>query len=219
MFTGLIEEIGTMRGVRRSGQALQLIIGARRIMNDVKMGDSIAVNGVCLTVTAYDASSFTADVMPETYRKTNLYTLKPGIPVNLERAMLAGGRYGGHIVQGHVDCTARIISREIEENAVVFRLALDSEKHTKYLLPGGSIAIDGVSLTLVDVAEQTCSVSIIPHTLAETVLQHKQPGDTVNIECDILGKYIERLLRGDREEASPRKGTITESFLVENGFL
>lgn len=219
MFTGLIEEIGAMRGVHRSGQAMQLTIGARRIMDDVKLGDSIAINGVCLTVVAYDASGFTVDVVPETYRKSNLHTLKPGMPVNLERAMLAGGRYGGHIVQGHIDCTARIVSREIEENAVVFRLELDSEQHMKYILPKGSIAIDGVSLTVVDVAEQTCSVSIIPHTLAETGLQHKKSGDTVNIECDILGKYIERLLRGGRAESSSGKGTITESFLAENGFL
>jgi riboflavin synthase len=225
MFTGIIEEVGTMNRVSRSGQAMLLTISARKILHDVHLGDSIAVNGVCLTVVAFDAASFTVDVMPETYRKTNLKELRTGMPVNLERAMLAGGRFGGHIVQGHVDCTATLISRTVDDNAVVFRFQPNDMDYMRYMLRGGSITVDGISLTLVEVTSETFTVSIIPHTLAETVLQHKKPGDTINVECDILGKYIERLLHGksgtaeNRNTGGRKSGSLTESFLEENGFI
>lgn len=225
MFTGLIEEIGTLRRISRQGQAMVLSIGARKVLEGVQLGDSIAVNGVCLTVVAYDDSSVSMDVMPETFRKTNLKQLAVGAPVNLERAMSASSRFGGHIMQGHVDSVARIASRHNEENAVVFRIEPETPVMLKYVLNGGSIAIDGISLTVVNVEERAFTVSIIPHTLAETVLQHKKPGDTVNLECDILGKYVERLLTyrapaGERQEGGANTGgRLTAAFLADNGFM
>ncbi|MDF2667892.1 MAG: subunit alpha of riboflavin synthase [Paenibacillus sp.] len=226
MFTGIIEEIGRMRRIRKQGQAMILTIEARILLEDVKLGDSIAVNGVCLTVIAFDSDSFTVDVMPETFRLTTLARLQNGSRVNLERAMQASSRFGGHIVQGHVDTTGTIVARHREENAVVFQVEPGSVEPMKYMLPHGSITIDGISLTLVAVSEQSFTVSIIPHTLAQTILEEKQPGDTVNLECDILGKYIERLLffrtRGDASasnSAAPSSGRVTEAFLAQHGFL
>jgi riboflavin synthase len=223
MFTGIVEEIGHMRRIHSGGQAMVLTIGAKKILEDVHLGDSIAVNGVCLTVIAYDSDSFSVDVMPETYRKTNLRKLQSGTRVNLERAMAANGRFGGHIVQGHVDTTATILSRTPEENAVVYRFEPENPHIFRYIIPGGSITIDGISLTVVDVTEQDVSVSIIPHTLAQTVLHDKKAGDSVNIECDVLGKYMERLLKFGPTQASdraePKKSTLTASFLADNGFM
>jgi riboflavin synthase len=160
--------------------------------------------------------------MPETYRKTTLKLLQPGIRVNLERAMSAGGRFGGHIVQGHVDTPGRIVSRHPEENAVVFRVEPDDSSNMKYVIPHGSITIDGISLTVVMVDERAFTISIIPHTLAQTVLYDKQPGDKVNIEYDLLGKYIDRLLsfRGREEDpAGISGGGLTMEFLAKNGFM
>jgi len=229
MFTGLIEEVGIMQRIGKQGQAMVLSIAAKRIMDDVRLGDSIAINGVCLTVIAFDSGSFTLDVTPETFRHTNLSLLQAGDRVNLERAMSAQGRFGGHIVQGHVDTTGRITSRRPEENAVYFTVEIANREVMKYIVPRGSITIDGVSLTVVGVDESSFSVSIIPHTLAQTILLHKQPGSSVNIESDLLGKYIERLLfYRDREmpEAAARGGgsnarssRLTAEFLAENGFL
>jgi riboflavin synthase len=195
VFTGIIEEIGTMRRVAEHGPSLELTIEAAKVLEDIRIGDSIAVNGVCLTVTRYDSRTFTADVMPETYRMTTLSELKPGGKVNLERAMQAGGRYGGHIVQGHIDGVGVIRSRVKEHNAVVFTVEPDDARQLKYIVPRGSIAVDGISLTVVRADNRTFTVSIIPHTLAETVLADKHPGDRVNLETDILGRYIERLLQ------------------------
>jgi len=237
VFTGIIEEIGVMRRIQRQGQAMVLTIGARKVLEDVQLGDSIAVNGVCLTVVSFDSGSFAVDVMPETFRKTNLNALQTGARVNLERAMAVNSRFGGHIVQGHVDTMARIVSRVPEENAVVFRFAPERQEIFKYVLPGGSITIDGISLTVVEVTDTYASVSIIPHTLAQTVLQDKKPGDTVNLETDILGKYVERLLRfgigggGDGETAGGagqgqgqgqgrgKAGMLSAGFLAEHGFM
>lgn len=225
MFTGLIEEIGTIRRIYRQGQAMVLTIGARKVLEGVQLGDSIAVSGVCLTVVAFDEASVSMDVMPETFRKTNLKQLSAGSPVNLERAMSAGSRFGGHIVQGHVDSVARIASRHNEENAVVFRIEPETPSALRYVLDGGSITVDGISLTVVNVEERAFTVSIIPHTLAETVLQHKKAGDTVNLECDILGKYVERLLTyrapaGERPtEGAKAASGLTASFLADNGFM
>lgn len=223
MFTGIIEEIGHMRRIHSVGQAMVLTIGAKKVLEDVHLGDSIAVNGVCLTVISFDSDSFSVDVMPETYRKTNLRKLQSGTRVNLERAMAANGRFGGHIVQGHVDATATILSRVSEENAVVYRFEPDNKHIFRYIISGGSITIDGISLTVVDVTERDVAVSIIPHTLAQTVLQDKKAGDSINMECDVLGKYMERLLKfgpSDSSEGSGRKsGALTASFLADNGFM
>ncbi|PZE21994.1 riboflavin synthase [Paenibacillus xerothermodurans] len=220
MFTGIIEEVGVMRRITKQGQAMVLTIAAKRILEDVHLGDSISVNGVCLTVTQYDGSSFTVDVMPETYRKTTLRTLRIGEHVNLERAMAAGGRFGGHIVQGHVDSVATITGRAPEDNAVVFHIEPHDSAILKYMIPHGSITVDGISLTLVAVSDSGFTVSIIPHTLAQTVLQHKQPGDTVNLEADVLGKYIERLLTyPDGRDSSRKSSGLTEAFLADNGFI
>ncbi|MEF3301867.1 riboflavin synthase [Paenibacillus sp. GYB003] len=223
MFTGIVEEIGRMRRVTKQGQAMMLTIEADKVLDDVKLGDSISVNGVCLTVVQFDDAAFTVDVMPETFRKTTLSRLTPGARVNLERAMQANGRFGGHIVQGHVDTPGTIVSRRAEDNAVVFRIEPDDPSPMKYVIRHGSITIDGISLTVVDVEERSFTVSIIPHTLAQTILQHKQPGDSVNLEFDLLGKYIDRLLdfrgRGG-ESTAGRPGTgVTMEFLAENGFV
>ncbi|MCZ8520593.1 MULTISPECIES: riboflavin synthase [Paenibacillus] len=222
MFTGIIEEIGTLRRIARQGEAMVLTIAASRVLEDVRLGDSIAVNGVCLTVIAFDSGSFTVDVMPETFRRTNLERLAAGAPLNLERAMAANGRFGGHIVQGHVDATGTIIGRTAEANAVVFRVAPKEPGVLKYVLPHGSITIDGISLTVVESGTTEFSVSIIPHTLSETVLQHKKPGDEVNLEADVLGKYIERLLGFGGAPGvgrGHRGGRLTADFLSDNGFL
>lgn len=226
MFTGLIEEIGTIRSIHRQSQAMILTIGASRILEDVRIGDSIAVNGVCLTVVACDSASFSVDVTPQTFRHTSLHRLSPGGRVNLERAMSAQGRFGGHIVQGHVDTPGRIREKYAEENAVVFRIEPERKDLLRYVLPQGSICVDGISLTVADTGETDFSVSIIPHTLAQTVLRDKKPGDPVNLECDIIGKYVERLLRfgpapdaGGGAERAGRSGSISESFLAEHGFL
>lgn len=200
-----------------------LTIGAKKILTDVHLGDSISVNGVCLTVVQYDDSSITVDVMPETFRRTTLRKLHVGDAVNLERAMLAGGRFGGHIVQGHVDSVGIITARTPEENAVVFQVEPTDPGILKYMIPHGSITIDGISLTLVQVTSRHATVSIIPHTLAQTVLQHKKPGDEVNLEADVLGKYMEKLLLsrtgGESAETSGKSGKLTESFLADNGFM
>jgi riboflavin synthase len=221
LFTGIIEEIGSMRAIAMQGQAMILSIGAKRILEDVHLGDSISVNGVCLTVVKFDGSSITVDVMPETFRRTTLRKLHTGESVNLERAMAAGGRFGGHIVQGHVDSIGTITSRANEQNAVVYEVEPADKTILRYMIPHGSITIDGISLTLVHVAEQRFTVSIIPHTLAQTVLQNKKPGDEVNLEADVLGKYMEKLLnnRHNREAPGHKPGMLTEAFLAENGFM
>ncbi|MHA7962938.1 riboflavin synthase [Paenibacillus sp. CAU 1782] len=221
MFTGLIEEVGVMKGVTRQGEAMQLLIGASVVTDGVKLGDSIAVNGVCLTVTSFDKHSFAADVMPETYRKSTLHSLKPGNGVNLERAMKAGDRFGGHIVQGHVDGTGVVVSRHRDANAVVFKISLHDNSSLRYIIPKGSITIDGISLTVVDVSEGEFCISIIPHTLAETALQQRQPGETVNIECDIIGKYVNHLLHFNQPEQNGRRSAskLTTGYLAEHGFL
>ncbi|MCA0754469.1 riboflavin synthase [Paenibacillus sp. N4] len=219
MFTGLVEEIGQMKGISRQGEAMRLVIGAERVLEGVMLGDSISVSGVCLTVTSFDRSSFSADVMPETYRKSNLHQLRPGEKVNLERAMQAGARFGGHIVQGHIDGTGQIQSRETDANAVVFRIQLDDASMLRYVIPKGSITIDGISLTVVDTSDHSFSVSVIPHTLSETALQFKHAGAVVNIECDVIGKYVDHLLHFRQPESAAPKSKLSTAFLMENGFL
>ncbi|WP_334071638.1 riboflavin synthase [Paenibacillus sp. A14] len=225
MFTGLIEEIGTMKSVSRQGEALILHIAARVITEGLKLGDSIAVNGVCLTAVSFDDHSFMVDVMPQTFRHTNLKDLKPGSKVNLERAMAAGGRFGGHIVQGHVDGTGQIVRKRQDQNSVVYEIELADASLSRYIIPQGSITVDGISLTVVEAHEGGFSISIIPHTLKETILVYKGAGDTVNLECDVLGKYVEHLLNygtsgnGDRKTVSAPARGIDPQFLSEHGFM
>jgi riboflavin synthase len=222
MFTGLIEEIGVLRSVSSGGEMMVLNIGASLIMDDLKIGDSVSVNGVCLTATSLGDHYFTVDVMPQTYRNSNLKELRTGGKMNLERAMAAGGRFGGHIVQGHVDGTGEIRSVKRDQNAVVFEIAPDRKSLFKYIIPKGSITIDGISLTVVNTTASAFTVSVIPHTLGETVLTHKRSGDSINIECDVLGKYVDHLLHysaGAGHEEDENSSRISRDFLAANGFV
>ena len=207
MFTGLIEEVGTLRAVRRGAHSAVLSIGAETVLSGLKTGDSVAVNGVCLTVTA--------DVMHETLNRSSLGALAPGSPVNLERAMAADSRFGGHIVSGHIDGTGAITQVRRDDNALWYTVEA-SPALLRYIVEKGSIAMDGISLTVAAVEADRFSVSVIPHTAAVTALGRKRPGDVVNLETDIIGKYVEKLLR-PAEPAAPRAGLSLE-FLMENGF-
>ena len=219
MFTGIIEEVGTIRSLPSGGSAGSLRIGARTVLDKTKIGDSIAVNGVCLTVTTLLSDGFTADVMPETLRRSNLGLLKIGDHVNLERAMAADGRFGGHIVSGHIDEVGTITGIRKEENAVWITITPPASI-MELIVEKGSITIDGVSLTVAAVTSDTFSVSIIPHTRACTSLLDKKKGDQVNLENDIIGKYVKRLLGGPIQSANdaPKESKITEEFLREHGF-
>ncbi len=204
MFTGLVEEKGTITAVEELGDSVRITIRGPLVTSDAKHGDSIAINGCCLTVMAQDGDTFAADVMQESLDKTSLGDLEVGDEVNLERATQAGARLGGHIVQGHVDGTGTILDRTPSEHWEVVRIALPSEL-AKYLVDKGSITVDGTSLTVVEVvdaAEPWFSVSLIPTTLSDTTLGTKSPGDRVNLEVDILAKYVERLLGAPAEGAT-----------------
>lgn len=193
MFTGIVEEVGAVRAAGDGG----LVIEARRTLDDVKIGDSVAVNGVCLTVTALDDAAFSVDVVPETLRRTNLGELTPGAPVNLERSMPAYGRFGGHMVQGHVDDTATI--RSVENDGDALMVLFDAPPGVmRYVVEKGFIAVDGTSLTIVHCDNFSFSVTIIPHTRDNTVFGGKSAGDSVNIEVDIMAKYVERLALATR---------------------
>ena len=216
MFTGIIEETGAVCHVSLHGNSGSIQIGAELVLKGTKPGDSIAVNGVCLTVTTMDSKSFTADVMAETLRRSNLGNLKGGDWVNLERAMPAEGRFGGHIVSGHIDGTGTIAAMENEGNATWVYIRTSSDI-LALIVEKGSIAIDGISLTVAKVGMEDFAVSIIPHTSSHTALLKKRTGDVVNLENDIVGKYVERLL-GRKAPAEQHKSRITEEFLRENGF-
>lgn len=218
MFTGLIEEIGTMEGSENGEKSMKLTIGAKKVLENVKLGDSISTNGVCLTVTSFTNSSFTVDVMPETMRKTNLGKLKKGSLVNLERALKVSDRLGGHIVSGHIDGTGTIKEYKDEDNATWLTVET-SGNVIKYIIPKGSVAIDGTSLTVVDTDKNSFRVSLIPVTKEETVLLKKRPGDEVNLECDIIGKYIERFLTFNGDDEKQETSRIDMKFLADNGFL
>ena len=215
MFTGIIEEIGVVGGIQKIAAAAKLSIQCKKILEDIHLGDSIAVNGVCLTVASFDQGGFTADIMHETLDRSSLGALKPGSHVNLERAMAAGGRFGGHIVSGHIDGTGSIVKLERDANAVWYTIRC-GQSLMGCIIEKGSIAIDGISLTVAKITRDTFSVSIIPHTLDQTILSEKKPGDTVNLENDCIGKYVERLLQLGNSPHSESK--ITENFLIENGF-
>lgn len=193
MFTGIVEELGRVKAIEVQPDALRLTIEGPLVVSDVKRGDSIAVSGTCLTAVEYDATSFTADVMQETLRLTSLDGIKVGDPVNLERAMTAATRFGGHVVQGHVDGLGEIISREPSENWEWLRVRIPVDL-MKYVVLKGSITIDGVSLTVNEVGPDHIGLSLIPETLALTTLGSKKPGDKVNVEADVMAKHIERLL-------------------------
>lgn len=216
MFTGIVEEIGTVRHVLSGQLAGEIAIRAVRVLEGTKVGDSVAVNGVCLTVTALSSDGFVADVMPETLRRSNLGQLRSGDKVDLERAMAADGRFGGHIVSGHIDGVGQIVEQRREGNAVWVRIQTAPEI-LRLIVEKGSIAIDGISLTVAAVSDTDFQVSIIPHTGSETILLTKRPGDQVNLENDVIGKYVERLLQPKAADQTQASG-ITLEFLTANGF-
>lgn len=212
MFTGIVEEIGEIAAVSVGADSCVYTVRASKILEDIHIGDSIAVNGVCLTVTSFGGGCFTADVMNESLRRSNLGDLKRGSKVNLERAMAANGRFGGHIVSGHIDGTGILRSYEREANAVWVTITA-GEELMRYIIMKGSVALDGVSLTVARVYKDAFAVSLIPHTGEETTLLNKRVGDRINIENDVVGKYVEKLCG-----ASRGSGGIDEDFLRKYGF-
>ena len=222
MFTGIVEETGEYLGLQKSDSSAVLTIRAAKVLSGTAVGDSIAVNGVCLTVVRLLPDRFMADVMPETLRRSTLGDLKNGDKVNLERAMAADGRFGGHIVAGHVDGTGVIRSIRQESNAVLYTISAD-QKILRYIVEKGSIAIDGISLTVASLGEDAFAVSVIPHTREITALSCRKVGDCVNLENDIIGKYVERLMMPGGSSASgagrEQSSGISMDFLAENGFL
>ncbi len=215
MFTGIIEEIGSIQKIKRSGQTLALVINAKLVISDLKLGDSIAVNGVCLTVTQFNQSSFTVDVMPVTFQATNLFKLSSGSKVNLERALAANGRFGGHIVSGHIDGVGNVVAKTVQENALIVKIKLSTELVTQCILKG-SIALDGTSLTLFEVGVDFICVSLIPHTQEMSLLGQKNLGDIINIECDILAKQMRQTLQQGQKSGESK---ITSGFLQQYGYL
>ncbi|MEL4026209.1 riboflavin synthase [Lysinibacillus endophyticus] len=212
MFTGIIEDRGRVTAIQKDEKSMQLTIATKKILTDANLGDSIAVNGVCLTITHFTDEQMTVDVMPETVKATTIHMLKIGDFVNLERAMSAGGRFGGHFVSGHVDGVGTIRSKKPVSNAVYIEIEIPKEL-AENCIPKGSITIDGTSLTIFKVSEQSVTVSLIPHTYSETILGIKSVGDQVNIETDMLGKYVMHHLRKTED-----KSNITLDFLRQNGF-
>ena len=217
MFTGIIEELGTVKAVKKGAKSAVLSIEGSKIFDDIHLGDSIAVNGVCLTVTEYSGNIFKADVMNETLMRSSLGSLKTGSKVNLERAMAANGRFGGHIVSGHIDGTG-VISNLTKDDIAVWVTIKTTPEILRLIVEKGSIAIDGISLTVARVCEIDFAVSIIPHTGANTTLLMKNKGDVVNLENDITGKYIEKLLGLTKEQETKSESKITRKFLTKYGF-
>lgn len=211
MFTGIIEEIGKVERIQKDSRNCKLSIKASKILTDIHLGDSIAVNGICLTVNHFNHQSFTVDVMNETWSRTALTLLKHGSEVNLERALSVNGRLGGHVVTGHIDGTGKISSIKKDDNAVWYQINTQKEI-LDLIVEKGSITIDGISLTVAKVSKLNFSVSVIPHTLEQTILKSKQVGSTVNLENDILGKYVQKLM-----DNSP-KSEISKELLYQNGF-
>ncbi len=234
MFTGIIEELGQVQAWKRVREGTSLVVRGEKVREGLNIGDSIAVNGACLTVTALKGTVFEADVMPETMRLTTLSRLSPGDPVNLERAMASGGRFGGHFVSGHIDGTGTLLAKNAEANAVLISFRAPAGI-TRQIIKKGSVAVDGISLTVVSVAAEEFVVSLVPHTLAVTTLGRKKPGQSVNLETDMLGKYVEKYLsihlsahddagpeknaeRGDKTSSAGYGTTITARLLMEKGF-
>ena len=193
MFTGIIEELGKVKAIEKQQDAIRLTIGANKVLSDLKRGDSISCSGTCLTAIEINDEGFTADVMLETLRRSSLDGISIGDPINLERAMNHDTRFGGHIVQGHVDGVGEFVSREKSENWDWVKIRIPREL-LKYVVHKGSITFDGISLTVNDIEDDVISLSLIPETLAVTTLGYKQPGDKVNVEADVLAKHIDRLM-------------------------
>ena len=214
MFTGIIEEIGHIKAVKKQTFSQILVIEASKVLEKTNIGDSIAVNGICLTVTDIGHGQFSADVMHETLNRTALRYIRAGAGVNLERAMSAEGRFGGHIVSGHIDGTGTISDIRKDDNAVWYRISTD-EHILRYVVEKGSITIDGISLTVAAVTDKYFEVSIIPHTRESTILSDKRLSDAVNLETDIIAKYVEKLM-GPYGKGESRG--ITKEFLLMNGF-
>ena len=205
MFTGIVEELGTFAAIEEQGDALRLSISAATVLEDTRLGDSIAVNGCCLTVAERDGETFTADVMRETLDKTSLGALDVGSKVNLERAVTPQSRLGGHIVQGHVDGTGEIVARTPSEHWEVVEVSMPQDL-ARYLVNKGSVTVDGISLTVVEVRESSFTVSLTPETLARTTLGHKEAGERVNLEVDVIAKYVERLLTSTGHDSTTEEG-------------
>jgi len=219
MFTGIIEDIGRIKAINKNFNNFSLDISCERIAKSIKKGDSIAVNGVCLTTVCTGDDFIRADVMPETLRKTNLREIKIGNYVNLERALKYGERLGGHIVTGHIDCIGTIIKIESEKNARWVEIKPETNLAMKYLVQKGSVAIDGASLTVADLRREIFKVCLVPFTIASTVLGHKKRGDMVNIECDILAKYIDRHIGFYSAVNKSLEDSITKDYLKKHGFM
>ena len=224
MFTGIVEEVGKIIDIRLGARSSSLVIEGKIIVHDVQVGDSIAVNGVCLTAVTVTSNTFSADVMSETLSKSSLGTLQKGSRVNLERAMAANGRFGGHIVSGHIDGTGVIERIQRDDNAIWYSISAQKQL-MRYIVEKGSIAIDGISLTVAKIDNEAFSVSIIPHTQKETILSTKKVGDIVNLENDVIGKYIDKLINSNGnnkdkgiEHKNEQLNTITKEFLVNAGF-
>ena len=216
MFTGIIEELGKVVSLKRGSQAAVLTIEGNVIFDDLKLGDSVAVNGVCLTASHISGNMFQADVMNETFHRSSLGSLQKGDRVNLERAMAANGRFGGHMVAGHIDAAGELISKKKDDNAVWFTVKAPPQV-MRYCVEKGSIALDGISLTIAELGEDTISVSMIPHTMEHTNFASKKIGDRVNLENDMVGKYVEKLLQTPKEQEKKTSG-ITMETLLRAGF-
>lgn len=217
MFTGIIEEIGQVKNIKRGEKSTILTISASKVLEGTIIGDSISTNGVCLTINKINKGSFEADIMAETLRRSNLGDLKIGDYVNLERALTLNKRLGGHLVSGHIDGIGEIMEKKKEDNATWFTIKTSPEI-LRYIIQKGSIAIDGISLTIAYVDQDLFKFSIIPHTGENTTLLDKNQGQTVNLECDLIGKYVEKLL-GIEKQDSRRPSNIDIDFLKYNGFI
>lgn len=217
MFTGIIEEVGSVDSIKKSTRSSKLWIKGKKIFDDLKLGDSVAVNGVCLTVSNFRGNVFEADVMSETLSRSSLGSLKVGSKVNLERAMAANSRFGGHIVSGHIDGKGTIFKLKKDDNAVWVGIKTDA-KISKYIIEKGSVAIDGISLTVARESEGEFWVSIIPHTGIETTLLGKAVGDIVNLENDVIGKYVERFVNNKASGTETKASILTKDFLIKSGF-
>ena len=211
IFTGLVDEMGKVKNISKKEQGLQIEIQAEKIIENLKIGDSISTNGVCLTVTGYTKNSFTADAMYETIDRSNLKRLKTGDSVNLEKSLTLSTPLGGHLVTGDVDCESEIIAVVPKGIAKYYKFSID-KKYSRYIVEKGRITIDGASLTVIEVDNESFSVSLIPHTLENITLGNKKAGDKVNIETDLFAKYVEKILRAEKDEG------LTLEFLSKNGF-
>ena len=216
IFTGIIEELGVVKSIAINGASGCITIKAKKVLEGTQLGDSRAVNGTCLTVTSINSDGFSADVMAETVKRTSLSQVGKGDLVNLERAMILNGRFGGHIVSGHIDGTGTITKYTKEENAIWVTIKAPDEI-LDLIVEKGSICIDGISLTVATVSDQDFQVSIIPHTAKETTLIHKKVGSLVNLENDIVGKYIKKLMENNQEEQAKKASGLTMEMLEEYG--